>query len=239
MAGAFRTEKYNYTGDVLRVTEPAQHAAFARSVEHLGWYPGRQPGRADVPGCDSVHIDIGRAQLDCCRSSQSEDAGFGGGVVREPELAADAMDRADVDDFAVLVGPHDRRDGADHVKGAAEIGLDHFVPFLVFHAPQRAVARDAGVVDEDVNVAQDVNGFFDKAVHERAVADVTGATEDFHFHLPQLGGGPLGLLFDPAIAVVEIVEGYVRAMAGQLEHDRAADARSAARDNRTSAPQIV
>ena len=63
-------------------------------------------------------------------------------------------DRRDVDDAAVPLAHHARGGAPDRVERAGEVGVDHGLPLLVGHARDETVARDAGVVHEDRDLAE-------------------------------------------------------------------------------------
>src|SRR5262249_34856169 len=62
-------------------------------------------------------------------------------------------DRRDVHDRAGALLHHRSADRAARVEDRGEVRLDHCTPVVVGHARQQAVACDAGVVDEDVEIA--------------------------------------------------------------------------------------
>ena len=49
---------------------------------------------------------------------------------------------------------HATQHGARQVEGGGQVDRDHLVPLLVLHAHEELVAGDAGIVDEDVELAQ-------------------------------------------------------------------------------------
>jgi hypothetical protein len=66
-------------------------------------------------------------------------------------LATLAVDRTDIDDPAPLAVLHARKYCLGHVETSAEIDADHLVPLFIAHPHQRAITRDAGIVDEDID----------------------------------------------------------------------------------------
>src|SRR6185503_15620512 len=79
------------------------------------------------------------------------DARLGGGIVHLAVLAGLTVDRTDVDDTAIFARAHPFPHRLGHVEAAAEIDVDHLVPRLAAHPLHRAVARDAGIVDQNVD----------------------------------------------------------------------------------------
>ena len=116
-----------------------------------------------------------------------------------------------------------------------EVHPDDRVPLLLGGVHQHPVADEAGVVDQDVEAAEGV----DRLLHHRRrlleVGDVGAvghrlAAErlDLGHHLVgHLGGGAL-----TGAGGAEVVDDDLRALAGQLEGVRAADAAARAGDDR-------
>ena len=77
--------------------------------------------------------------------------GLGGRVIRLPELAFFAIDRADVDDATPATVDHVVDDLLGDIEHAVEVGLDDRVPIRLGHLAEHAIPRDAGVVDQDVH----------------------------------------------------------------------------------------
>src|SRR5580658_10931568 len=106
---------------------------------------------ADVAGGHGVDGDAARGDLLRERHGEAVDAGFGGRVVGLAELAALAVHRGDVHDAAPAALDH----AVDHLLGdveqRVEVGLDDRTPGIQIHLLKRAVARDAGVVHQNVD----------------------------------------------------------------------------------------
>src|SRR5690606_27483938 len=124
------------------------------------------------------------------------------------------------------------------VERAREIRIDHVAPLVLFHAPERTVARDARVVDEDVQVAERVERLVHERLRLRGVANVVLATECIDLELPHLPERFFRVPPAVARAVVAVVERDVHPMARQLEDDRAADATRAAGHDRAVPTQV-
>src|SRR5690606_1427766 len=106
------------------------------------------------------------------------------------------------------------------------------LPLFVRQPPDRTIAGDAGVVHQDVQAAQLLDGPLHEAFDGGRVADVAPLAMHADPQLSDLAGGPLGRFGEFAVAVVvEKVEGDVGTVAGELEGDRAADAGGAAGDD--------
>src|SRR5205814_2031750 len=99
-------------------------------VRHVGLDEAR---RDDVAGYTLAGQFLGD------RFAHADHAGFACGVVHLTTVAGDAGDGTDVDDPAGL-GSHDQPSHrATYHERALEIGIDHVIEILVFHADEQAV----------------------------------------------------------------------------------------------------
>ena len=132
-----------------------------------------------------------------------------------------ADDAGHVDDRARAAAHHPARGGAAGVEGAAQVRGDDVVPVVVGHAGDEAVARDAGVVDEHVQVAR----LLDEPLRLLGIADVglDGRAADLARDLLRLVGP--GAVADDDLG----------ARARELGGDRAADAARRSGDERALA----
>src|SRR5690606_18291345 len=79
----------------------------------------------------------------------------------------------DVDDGAVAPGQHVLAEGPAAPEGAVEVHVDHVVPVFVRDGLGRGLAAcDAGVVDEDVDLAVTCHELVGDCGHARRVGDV-------------------------------------------------------------------
>ena len=161
------------------------------------------------------------------------DAALGGRVVQELAIAEDAGLRAGVDDGAARLQVRQRRLG--HVEVAVEVGLQR--PVEMLEAEQVDLARvllERGVVDQDVEPAQRLDGVLDRRRRERRVGDVA---LDQH--------GPAALAFDRVLGLlgvlvgVEVGDGDVGAFAGEEHRHGTADAGVGAGDQRGLAGELL
>src|SRR3954447_2027800 len=166
------------SGDVLRIAEPAER----REVEHLrlGLFRNHLGQlRLDVTGSDDVRAHVPAAELLRERLREADDPGLRRRVVRLAPVAMHADDRRDVDDRARAPFHHSPCYRAARVEDRAEVRVDDRAPVVVAHPREDAVARQAGVVHEDVEVAglgdepRGVHRLRDVRVH-RAAADLGG-----------------------------------------------------------------
>src|SRR5690606_33169206 len=143
-------EESHAPGDLLGMTEPADgyprddflEYRLGNSGDHLG---------IDITWRDGVH---GHAEA-CAFLRQglgkSMDTALGGRIIDLAVLAGLSIDRADVDDAPPASLLHAREAGLGHVEASTEVDAKHLVPIVEAHLEQRPIARDAGVVDQDVN----------------------------------------------------------------------------------------
>lgn len=131
--------------------------------------------RLDETGAEGVDLDVEARELLGGGLREADDAGFGRGVVRLAEVAHLADDRGHVDDAAAAALDQVRQGGVGAVKDAAEVGGDDLLPLLDGHTPNRPIAVDAGVVNEDVEATV----LLDRRLHERrALIGVGDVGED-------------------------------------------------------------
>src|SRR5580700_6085662 len=137
-------------GDLVGLAEAFHRDGGDDFLETVGLDGAHHVG-ADVAGGHGVDGDAARGDLLRERHREAVDAGLGGRVVGLPKLAALAVHRGDVDDAPPAALDHTVDHLLGDVKQRVEVGLDDRVPCLVGHLLERAVAGNAGVVDEDVD----------------------------------------------------------------------------------------
>ena len=124
--------------------------------------------RVDEAERDRVDVDLELAPLLGDRFRQADDARLAGGVVGLAGVAERARGRGDVDDLAehlaaflaLLLGglAQVRRGRADDPEGDDRVDVEHRLEVLVGHLVHGRVDRVAGVVDDDVDLAERVDG---------------------------------------------------------------------------------
>ena len=100
------------------------------------------------------------------------DAAAAGAVRREARVAGHAGDRADVDDAAVAVRNHAPRDRLRDEEAAAQIGVENDVPVVPGDVERGLANVAAGIVDEDVNLAEGGFGLGRHALDALLVAHI-------------------------------------------------------------------
>ena len=115
-----------------------------------------EEARFDERDLDAEPLDLGR---DRQRKALDRELRCGvGGAVLEPDHT---RQRADVDDVARPLLPHDRQHGAHHVHHAIEVRRELAFEFGDGHLFEIAEQAVAGVVDRDVDPAEPLDRFLD------------------------------------------------------------------------------
>nr|GFD60160.1 hypothetical protein [Tanacetum cinerariifolium] len=78
---------------------------------------------------------------------------LGCGIIGLSRVAGLAHHRGDRDHPAEPRFHHRLGGGADQAEGGLKVDADHLIPLVVLHPHRQIVAGDAGVVDEDVELA--------------------------------------------------------------------------------------
>ena len=122
-------------------------------LQHVGRNRRDHVG-VDIPRRNRVDRHAGlRAFLRQCLG-EAVNARFRGGIIDLAILPRLPVDRPDIDDPPPFARPHAGEHGFGHVEAPAEIGVDHLFPVLIAHLQDGAVARDAGIVDDDIDIAE-------------------------------------------------------------------------------------
>jgi hypothetical protein len=119
-------------------------------------------------------------------------------------------------------------------EGALEVDLDHRVPLRLAHVGEHAVTEDAGVVDQDVEPAEGLDGGRDEPLGAVPVADVIGVGDGLAAHGLDLVHDVLGRALVVALPVhraTEVVDDDLGAVVGQQQRVLASDAPSRTRDD--------
>jgi hypothetical protein len=106
---------------------------------------------------DHVGQDAGAGALDGDRVRQADEPHLGGGVVALAEVAEGRVGRGE-DEAAVALLLHDRERRLADVEGGLEVDVDDRVEVLPGELEEALVAQEAGVVDDDVDLAEAVDG---------------------------------------------------------------------------------
>ncbi len=88
-----------------------------------------------------------------------------------------------------------RAAGAHEHEGGREVDRNDLVPLLILHHHEQVVARETGVVDQNIEPAKLGDGLVDQLGHLRFVAEI--ARQNMHA-IAKLGGQPVKLVPLPA-----------------------------------------
>src|SRR5580693_3065521 len=137
-------------GDFIRLAEALDRYRADNLLQALR-LDGTHHVGPDVTRRDGVDRHAARCDFLGKSHGEAVDAGLGRRIVGLPELATLPVDRGNVDDASPATLDH----AVDHllgdVKEGVEVGLDDGVPCLVGHLLEGAVARDTGIVDQDID----------------------------------------------------------------------------------------
>ena len=217
-----------------------------RFVHHLTDPRRRQgqPGAGDRG--DAVGSHVVALQLGGVDDRHRRDAGLGSDVIGLPDVAVQPGARRRVDDRPVDLGarlgllPPVLGCVAREVERALEVHGDDAVEVLLGHRHEHPVAQDAGVVDDDVEVAERLDGLVRPSPGTVEGGDAVGvghrlATGGDDLVDDRLGGRGVGTA---AVAgAAEVVDDDLGALGSEQQGVLAADAAPAAGDDRNSSVQ--
>jgi hypothetical protein len=83
--------------------------------------------------------------------------------------------RREHNDAAFIAGDHFRREGANGIRRAIQVVVDHVTPVGVFHLQQRLPPLNRGIGDHDIDFAELLLDLIGRCAKRRNVADVAGA----------------------------------------------------------------
>jgi len=131
-------------------------------LRHFRGRAGRSSQRChERAGCDAIHIDAVRAELTRQRLCELDYPRLGRRVGRAARRGprrivrrrAGAERRRDVDDLAVGLPDHLWCGCLSAIEHALQIHIQHEVPVFIGDCQERPIARDAGIVHQDVHSA--------------------------------------------------------------------------------------
>ena len=118
-----------------------------------------------------------------------------------------------------------------------EVDGDDGVPLGLGHVDDHPVAQDAGVVDQDVEVAERLDRRVDQALGAFPVGHVVGVDDGLAAEVADLGDDLLGrrrVLTVTVVGATEVVDDDPGPLRGEQERVLAADAASRSGDDRDS-----
>jgi hypothetical protein len=164
-------------GDLAEIVDELGGAPVGDGVGEFGSsYAGGNDGDAEVG------VFLAKAVRD------GVDGEFRGAVDRTGRHDRVAADGGNVDDLAVALLFHQRQHGGDAVEDAADVDVDHLVPFVDFQRFERRERHQAGVVDDDIDMAVLFDGDGDEGLHVFEAGDIERGELDGAAFAAQLGG---------------------------------------------------
>jgi hypothetical protein len=115
-------------------------------------------GGVDPAGEDGVHLDVVLGPGGRQRLAELDDAALAGGVGRGERQAEDRCHRADHDDLAAARLAHGGVGRMRADEGAGEVGLEDQPPLVERVGLRRLAHVDPGIVDQDVEPAEALDG---------------------------------------------------------------------------------
>src|SRR2546428_3228716 len=237
VARARRREEHGQGGDVLGLVRAPERDRGVAPPLHLvdrdALRGGARPQilvrqRADGGArADGVHVDVVLGELERRQARHADDGALAAGVDRVRGAGEPlACDGGDVHDHAAAPGDHLARDALQAEEDALAVDPHDAVPVLFGEIHDVGAARDAGVVDEDIDLAEGVDGLADHPVDALEVADVGPEGQALAAEradgVGRRLGGPL----------LEVDRYDVRAALRQGQRRRAADAARGTGDDR-------
>ena len=108
----------------------------------------------DIAGCDGIDGDVRRGELQGQCAGEPEHTGLGGGICDFHCRAAHAPNGRDIDDSAGFLADHGAGRALREVNGGGQIRVAQSFPLCGRHGVEKIDERDAGGVDENVNMPE-------------------------------------------------------------------------------------
>ena len=130
-------------------------------------------------GSDRVGLDVVLGAFDGEHVGEADEAHLRSAVVGLAEVPEDAGCGRGRDDAAVALLAHDLPRRSGHVECAAQVDVEDRVDQVGAHVVERLVAQDAGIVDDDVDRAERVDGGLDDRLATLWGSDRVGVGDCF------------------------------------------------------------
>src|SRR5438105_1184623 len=224
-----RCEEPDNSGNVIWCAKALERYLLRERRARFGCH-GRCHVGLDKARRDDIREDIARRELLRHGLRETDEPRLARGVVGLALVADDADDARNVDDAAPATLHHTARRRANGDECAAQIGVDDGIPVVVLEPHQQVVARQAGVIDQNIHgteIALDIGDELRDRLDFTYVAAkaLCSATRKLGRHL---GGA----------ALVTANDGDPRATEGERFRDGATDTPSTARYERGSPRQV-
>ena len=168
-----RCEKDDCAGKVFRLSP----ATGGNAIEDLACphgvvLQGLSIVRGHVAGCNGVDVDAFGSPLIGEGLGELSYAALGRCIGGYPDATLKGEDRGNVDDFAGAFGQHVPAGELGEAEDAGEVDVDNRIPVFFGVVGGGRAADDAGVVDEDVDGAEVLDGFINKARADGGIAHI-------------------------------------------------------------------
>lgn len=114
--------------------------------------------------CNDVGNDVVLGTLLRKSLSKADLGKFGGRVVGLAKIAEQTGSGSSVDNATELLFAEVWPGGTSRLVGTLDVDLEDQVPILVLHILEADIAEDTGIVDEDIDAAERLDGSFDNLV---------------------------------------------------------------------------
>ena len=211
-AGGVRSEEHRGSGELFDAAEAREGgaeleltAAFGAIEEVL------VQRRVEDPRRDGVDQHASGSPLDGERPGQRRHATLAGGVRGDLVQADERGERGDVDDAAVPALEHVGAEDLAGAKRAGQVGVEDALPLGVVDLERGAPLGPSGAVDQDVDLAEGLDGGLAERLQGGAVGDVAGEPQGvlapsldregrgLDLRLPSRAGGDVGSCFHQAV----------------------------------------
>ena len=104
---------------------------------------------------------------------EADESVFGGAVMAAHTESTLSSNGGDLHDVAALLFDHVGQDIATAQKGAFQLGVDDILPGLLVHLRNGDHGRVAGIVDQDIDLAEGIHHLSDHFFHVGGLAHIT------------------------------------------------------------------
>src|SRR5712691_9552034 len=173
VGGIVTGQEQREVGDVGGLAQPPQRRFCLALLEEVGRVDAREELVVDQARGDGVGADAVPAALRRHRAGEGHHARLGCAIVRLAGVGGDPpRHRGHAHDDAAALRDHVGQDRARDPEGAGQADAEHEVPRLVRHLPDGLELVDAGVVEEDVDPPEALQGGAHHRLHLVLLRDV-------------------------------------------------------------------
>ena len=223
VGGVFGGQVGEEGGDFFGLGVAAQGDLAVDFFEHGIGVFGALHGCQDIAGRDGADSYLG-GEFEGHGFCEFDDSCLGGVVIRIKRLPYEPIGRGGLQDHAAAALPHVTRGGLGHVEESGQVHRESAVPFIGSDVEELVADGDAGVIDEDVDPAHEVDGFRERSLDLRELRDV-GGNDAGEFRELALDFG--------ATFLVAVEDDDARAFFEEADSGGGADSAGASRDQHT------